>query len=151
MGTSDTGPAAQEGAKAVDRSHSFETRRPITPSERLPRGFRLRRAAEVHRVLGRGSRFRTANLDIAWIASEAGHPRLGLVVPKFQSNAVARNRLRRRLKEIWRRRGLPRLGAIDVVIRVKRAAYGASWTDLAAAIGGWLAEFGSGPVEPGAR
>ena len=33
----------------------------------------------------------------------AGHPRMGLIVPKFQSTAVARNRLRRRLQEIWRR------------------------------------------------
>ncbi len=73
------------------------------------------------------------------MASEAGHPRLGLVVPKYQSSAVARNRLRRRLKEIWRREGQPLLGAVDVVIRAKREAYGASRSELSAAMSSWLA------------
>lgn len=72
------------------------------------------------------------------MANDAGHPRLGLVVSKFQSSAVARNRLRRRLKEIWRRRGLPQLGAIDIVIRVKREAYGASTVDLRTTLTTWL-------------
>ena len=38
-----------------------------------------------------------------WTDNTTGHPRMGLIVPKFQSSAVARNRLRRRLREIWRR------------------------------------------------
>ena len=38
-----------------------------------------------------------------WMDNTTGHPRMGLIVPKFQSSAVARNRLRRRLREIWRR------------------------------------------------
>ena len=38
-----------------------------------------------------------------WMDNSTGRPRMGLIVPKFQSSAVARNRLRRRLREIWRR------------------------------------------------
>ena len=37
-----------------------------------------------------------------WMDNTTGHARMGLIVPKFQSTAVARNRIRRRLREIWR-------------------------------------------------
>jgi ribonuclease P protein component len=51
------------------------------------------------------------------------------VVPRFQFTAVARNRLRRRLKEILRRH-LGSLPAVDLVVRAKRAAYAASFAIL---------------------
>jgi ribonuclease P protein component len=55
---------------------------------------------------------------------------MGLIVPRFQSTAVARNRLRRRLSEIWRREMRLVQGATDLVIRVRREAYDASFADL---------------------
>jgi len=51
-------------------------------------------------------------LDFIWMDNEVGHPRLGLVVPRYQQTAVARNRLRRRLKELWRREAQPEEPAI---------------------------------------
>ena len=63
-----------------------------------------------------------------WMDNTTGHPRMGLIVPKFQSTAVARNRLRRRLKEIWRRRASrPHQPAWDLVVRARREAYGAAF------------------------
>lgn len=62
----------------------------------------------------------------------AGHPRMGLIVPKFQSTAVARNRLRRRLTELWRRQLQPRQGSRDLLIRARPEAYRASFVELAA-------------------
>ncbi len=59
-----------------------------------------------------------------------GHPRMGLIVPKFQSTAVARNRLRRRLTETWRREIQGRQGPRDLIVRVRREAYGASFAEL---------------------
>jgi ribonuclease P protein component len=52
------------------------------------------------------------------------------VVPRFQFTAVARNRLRRRLKEILRRQ-LASLPAVDLVVRAKRTAYAVSFAQLA--------------------
>jgi ribonuclease P protein component len=59
---------------------------------------------------------------------------MGIIVPRFQSSAVARNRLRRRLREILRRDVLPfhQLPPIDVVIRAKRATYSAPFAALRA-------------------
>jgi len=65
-----------------------------------------------------------------WTDNLVGHPRMGLIVPKFQSTAVARNRLRRRLREIWRRDLQPHQPASDLVIRARREAYGAGFDRL---------------------
>lgn len=59
---------------------------------------------------------------------------MGLIVPRSQSTAVARNRLRRRLSEIWRRQVRPAQGATDLIIRARREAYGASFPELRAAM-----------------
>ena len=66
-----------------------------------------------------------------------GHPRVGLIVPKFQSSAVARNRLRRRLREIWRQELQPHQPAWDLVIKARREAYAASFSDLRAELLDW--------------
>ena len=65
-----------------------------------------------------------------WRDNPAGRPRLGLIVPRFQFTAVARNRLRRRLKEIWRRQLQAGLPAGDLVIRAKREAYGMTFGQM---------------------
>jgi ribonuclease P protein component len=72
-----------------------------------------------------------------WVDNTTGHPRMGLIVPKFQSSAVARNRLRRRLKEIWRRDVQSHQPAWDLVIRARREAYAAPFNALRRQIVGW--------------
>lgn len=62
---------------------------------------------------------------------------MGLIVPRFQSSAVARNRLRRRLKEIWRREIQGRQPGWDLVIRARREAYRASFDALRAQLLAW--------------
>ncbi|MGH7592878.1 MAG: ribonuclease P protein component [Gemmatimonadales bacterium] len=105
-------------------------------AERLERSRRLVHPSQIRRVLTTGQRSRGALLDIYSTNGEAGYPRLGLVVPKFQHTAVARNRLRRRLTELWRRDIQGRLPTWDVVLRPRREAYAAPFdmlrTDLLA-------------------
>lgn len=84
-----------------------------------------------------GRRRRTAHLEMMWRDNPAGRPRLGLIVPRFQFTAVARNRLRRRLKEIWRRQLQAGLPAGDLVIRAKREAYGMSFVQMQAELLEW--------------
>ena len=62
---------------------------------------------------------------------------MGLIVPKFRSSAVARNRLRRRLKEVWRRAVQPIQGSVDLVIRARREAYDANFPALREQVLGW--------------
>jgi ribonuclease P protein component len=72
-----------------------------------------------------------------WTDNNTGHPRMGLIVPKFRSSAVARNRLRRRLREIWRRELQAHQPAWDLVIRARREAYGAPFDRLRADLLTW--------------
>ena len=72
-----------------------------------------------------------------WIDNPTGQPRMGLIVPKFQSSAVARNRLRRRLRDIWRREVQHRQPAWDLVIKTRREAYGASFEALQEQLLSW--------------
>jgi ribonuclease P protein component len=69
--------------------------------------------------------------------NQTGQPRMGLIVPKFQSTAVARNRLRRRLREIWRQHVQQRQPAWDLIIRARREAYAADFDDLCAQLCDW--------------
>jgi ribonuclease P protein component len=72
-----------------------------------------------------------------WTDNTTGHPRLGLIVPKFQSSAVARNRLRRQLRELWRQELQPIQPAVDLVIRARREAYQASFSELRTELLAW--------------
>jgi len=56
------------------------------------------------------------------------------VVPRHKHAVVERNRLKRRLREILRQQVLPRLDeaglAVDVLVRARREAYGATFAAL---------------------
>jgi ribonuclease P protein component len=72
------------------------------------------------------------HLDVRAIASPLGHPRVGIVVPRYSGSAVDRNRLKRRLRELVRTRLLSAVPSVDVVIRARPDAYVASFDALEA-------------------
>jgi ribonuclease P protein component len=128
---------AEEGPKAAHRFAAIEARGLLTASTRLPRAGRLARASDIRRCLTHGRRRRLEHLDMIWMDNPSGQPRMGLIVPKFQLSAVARNRLRRRLREIWRRDILVQQPACDIVIRARREAYAASFDALRSQLLAW--------------
>ena len=137
MGTRGALSPPQEGTEAAHRLAAVEARRLLTPSARLPRARRLARASDIRRCLTQGRRRRLEHLDMIWMDNQSGQPRMGLIVPKFQSSAVARNRLRRRLREIWRREIQQRQPPCDILIRARPEAYRASFDALRAQLLSW--------------
>lgn len=101
---------------------------------RLPRGARITASDEIRALFRRGKRRRTRHLDVFVASSPVAHPRLGLVVPRHRQKVVRRNLLKRRLREIGRTELLPRLAAaglpLDVMVRARPEAYGASFAEL---------------------
>ena len=75
--------------------------------------------------------------------------RVGLIVPLHKNSAVARNRLKRRLRELARTRLLPSDLPADVVVRVRPEAYAATFealtTDIIRALA-QLADWCSSPA-----
>lgn len=112
--------------------------RPGPETERLPRSARLRRSRDIRALFRRGRRTRTASLEVLMLASGGTQARVGWVVPKLGRRIVDRNRLKRRLREIGRRRVLVRLreaGVVaDVLVRARTPAYRASYGQLEAEV-----------------
>ena len=74
------------------------------------------------------------HLDVRVLASPLGHPRIGIVVPRYGKSAVDRNRLKRRLRELVRTHLLSRADSVDLVIRARPDAYAVSFDALGADI-----------------
>lgn len=127
----------EEGSETADRFDPVEARGFLTQSERLLRASRLARGSDIRRCLTAGRRHRTEHLEIVWVSNDSGHPRMGLIVPRFQSSAVARNRLRRRLREVWRREIQARQPAVDLLVRARASAYRASFEVLRGELLAW--------------
>ena len=72
----------------------------------MHRRYRLTRSHDFDAVYRRGRSVSTRFLVLYWFPREgdAEEPRLGLAVPKRVGGAVARNRVKRVLREVWRAR-----------------------------------------------
>jgi ribonuclease P protein component len=72
----------------------------------VQRRHRLSRSRDFDAVYRHGRSTSTRFLVLYWFGREDGvdEPRLGLAVPKAVGNAVARNRIKRQLRETWRER-----------------------------------------------
>ena len=72
----------------------------------MQRRNRLSRSRDFDAVYGRGRSVSTRFLTLYWFQRDeaVGAPRLGFAVPKAVGSAVVRNRIKRQLREIMRRR-----------------------------------------------
>ncbi len=88
----------------------------------LPARLRLRRKSDFDAAYARGRRLTDGFFTVIATANELGAPRLGLAVAvRTAGGAVARNRLRRIIRESFRlhQRSLP---ALDLVVGVRPRA-----------------------------
>jgi ribonuclease P protein component len=72
----------------------------------VQRRNRLSRSRDFDAVYRQGRSTSTRFLVLYWFEREEdlGEPRLGLAVPRAAGNAVARNRIKRQLRVVWRER-----------------------------------------------
>ena len=72
----------------------------------VQRRNRLSRSRDFDAVYRQGRSTSTRFLVLYWFEreEEPGEPRLGLAVPRAAGNAVARNRIKRQLREVWHAR-----------------------------------------------
>lgn len=94
------------------------------PPQRLtfPPERRVRRKVEFEAAYKRGRRFHDSLFTMTVRANEVGGPRLGLAIAaRTIGNAVARNRLRRMIRESFRH-AQHRLPAADIIVGAKVGA-----------------------------
>lgn len=121
-------PAADEHARRTRRAEGASGQGP-SPAVGLIRGLRGR--GEFHRLRADGRRWASGELWCVYRpASEDEHtasPRVAFAIGRSVGNAVERNRLRRRLREILRATPLP-VG--DYLIGAQPAAAARSFSEL---------------------
>ena len=107
--------------------------RPIE-GESFPPRVRLRRAAEFRLVLARGWRVHGEHLVVHFLSTQTGSSRLGLTVSRRVGNSVARNRMRRWIKEMFRRRLRASMDdsgvSADMLVRPRPGTSGVGHADL---------------------
>lgn len=115
-------------------------------SEGFSRDDRLRKRREFEECYASGVRVSGRHIQVFLLeaAGPSARTRLGISVPRRVGRAVTRNRVRRRLREIFRRtRALFGAAMVSVVVNARPSAAGATFQDLsadyAAAIGRALA------------
>lgn len=96
----------------------------------LRRGTRLTDSPEFERVYKQGKAYRGKLFSVHVFPGESGGPRLGLSVSKKVGNAVVRNSVKRRLREIFRSEFPEIREEWDFVISARPAAAGASYQEL---------------------
>jgi ribonuclease P protein component len=89
------------------------------------RGVRVRSREEFTVVQQRGRRVATRHLTVLGLPNALGRDRLGIIASRRFGSAVTRNRAKRRLREMFRRRGdeaRPLSGphALDLVVIPRR-------------------------------
>jgi ribonuclease P protein component len=88
----------------------------------FPKAARLRRRAEFLRVQGAGQRQNLRHFVLVAAPGKDQAARLGITVSARVGNAVARNRVKRLVRELYRTRSPHRECANDVVVIAKPGA-----------------------------
>jgi ribonuclease P protein component len=101
-------------------------------SETFSRDDRLRKRREFEECYATGVRVSGRHIQVFLLAdSTSGRPRLGISVPRRVGTSVQRNRVRRRLREIFRRtRSLFSNAALRVVVNARPSSAGAAFSEL---------------------
>ena len=97
---------------------------------------RISRQTDFRRAMNKGARVNSANLFISIRNSKSDTSRFGFVVSKAVGNAVARNLVKRRLREIAAEVITEFPKGLDVVIRPNSASSAASFDELRAEVFG---------------
>jgi ribonuclease P protein component len=103
--------------------------------QRFPKAQRLTRRAEFLRVQEQGKKVSAGALLGAALPNEPGATRLGITVSSKVGNAVVRAAIRRRLREIFRKRRDELPAGIDLVLIARSSAKGAESDELGRAFG----------------
>jgi ribonuclease P protein component len=100
-------------------------------SQRLLPAERLRRRADYLRCYRTGRRRHGSLAILYFVPNQLGNPRLGITASRKVGPSVVRHRIKRRIKEIYRRwndRG--KLPALDLVVHLKPEARGSDFEAL---------------------
>lgn len=98
----------------------------------LPTKHRIRRPAEFRRVFSRGRRTSNALANVVVLPNELAYSRVGLSVSKRVGNAVTRNLVKRRVRNVFA--NITSTEGWDIVVTAKPESADANFADLERAL-----------------
>src|SRR5918999_4980828 len=101
-------------------------------SEKFPKSARLRKRPEFLRLSHTGRKIHSAHFVIVSGKNQRGESRLGITVSSKVGNAVLRNRIKRSVREFFRRRRHELAGGEDILVIAKKSAVEMSSERIAA-------------------
>jgi ribonuclease P protein component len=119
-------------ARGSGDGHGAPVRRAGEPiDERFPLREKLRKRVDYLRCYRTGRRRTGALVVLYFAANTVGHARMGITATRKVGNAVMRHRLKRWIREIYRRwPERSRLAAVDVVVHLKPEAKAAQHGEM---------------------
>src|SRR5512145_3105313 len=100
--------------------------------EKFPKSARLRKRSEFLTLSRTGSKIHSAHFVIISGNNDRGETRLGITVSSKVGNAVVRNRIKRSLREFFRRRRGDLGAGVDFLVIARTSAACMSGSDIAA-------------------
>lgn len=94
---------------------------PPDPDQRFPRSLRLTARRQFLAVYEGGYRVRSASFTLFGLRNDVGHCRLGITVTRKIGGAVVRNRVKRVVRDIFRRRRAEYDMPVDLVVNAHRS------------------------------
>ena len=101
---------------AAGRDGSASESRTRGTNHRFPRTCRLRARREFLAVHEKGRRVSSSSFTLYGLGNEVGHTRLGITVARKVGGAVARNRVKRMVREIFRYNRAALAASLDLIV-----------------------------------
>ncbi len=99
-------------------------------NERLIPLERIRKKSDFASLYRDGSRFRGRYFSLVFRGNELGYSRLAVVVSRKVGSAVVRNRVKRRLRELFRRNKRLLKEPTDLIVIARPESGGAPWPEI---------------------
>ena len=101
-------------------------------NQRLPKSLRIHRSAEIRQVLTMGRKYIGNHLILYCLdlPTSQSSTRAGFISPKRIGNAVKRNRLRRQMREVFRRYRAKMRGSQQLLMIGRTSAINATYEAL---------------------
>ena len=105
---------------------------PSEPDQSFPRSCRLTARRQFLAVYETGQRVASGSFVLFGLPNDVGHCRLGITVTRKAGGAVRRNRIKRLLREVFRRNRQALSPALDLVVNARPGIESRTYAELEA-------------------